>query len=147
MLRIKTDGEPSIVEIAWRVQVRRDITTTLAQTSVGGCQEIGAVERANGTVQAQLRAYYLDVQERISGTQLFPWMLQHSVWTVVRYQSDQRTKQTPYERTRGCRYESALLPFREVVMEKIADTDKVRGWQVGQCLGQSGLGRPCGQIK
>ena len=48
-VEIKTDGEPSIVEIA-----RRE---TLAQTSVGGHQEIGAVERANGTVQAQLRAY------------------------------------------------------------------------------------------
>ena len=59
---IKTDGEPRIVEIARRVQARRDKTATLAQTSVGGHHEIGAVERANGTVQAQLRAYYLDVQ-------------------------------------------------------------------------------------
>ena len=130
-VEIKTDGEPSIVEIARRVQARRDKTTTLAQTSVGGHQEIEAVERANETVQAQLRAYYLDVQERtkeriIAGTQLFPWMLRHSVWTVVRYQSDQRTKQTPYERTRGCRYESALVPFGEVVMAKIADADKMR---------------------
>ena len=130
-VEIKTDGEPSIVEVARRVQARRDKTTTLAQTSVGGHQEIGAVEHANGTVQAQLRAYFLDVQNRmhvriIPGTQLFPWMLRHSVWTVVRYQSDQRTKQTPYERTRGCRYESALVPFGEVVMAKIADADKMR---------------------
>ena len=130
-VEIKTDGEPSIVEVARRVQARRDKITTLAQTSVGGHQEIGAVERANGTVQAQLRAYFLDVQNRmqvriIPGTQLFPWMLRHSVWTVVRYQSDQRTKQTPYETTRGCRYESALVPFGEVVMAKIADADKMR---------------------
>ena len=130
-VEIKTDGEPSIVEVARRVQARRDKTTTLAQTSVGGHQEIGAVERANGTVQAQLRAYFLDVQNRIQvriipGTQLFPWMLRHSVWTVVRYQSDQRTKQTPYERTKGCRYESALVPFGEVVMAKIADADMMR---------------------
>ena len=41
-VEIKTDGEPSIV-------------TNLAQTSVGGHQEIGPVESANGTVQAQLR--------------------------------------------------------------------------------------------
>ena len=79
-VEIKTDGKPSIVEIARRVQARRDKATTLAQTSVGGPQEIGAMERTNGTVQAQLRAYYLDVQERmfarvIPGTQLFPWML------------------------------------------------------------------------
>ena len=130
-VEVKTDGEPSIVEIARRVQARRDKTTTLAQTSVGGHQEIGAVECVNGTVQAQLRAYYLDVQERmkvriIPATQLFPWMSRHSVWTVVRYQSDQRTKQTPYERTRGCRYESALVPFGEVVMARIADADKMR---------------------
>ena len=130
-VEIKTDGEPSIVEVARRVQARRDKMTYLSQTSVGGHQEIGAVERANGTVQAQFRAYFLDVQNRmqvrtIPGTLLFPWMLRHSVWTVVRYQSDQRTKQTPYERTRGCRYESALVPFGEVVMAKIADADKMR---------------------
>ena len=64
-VEIKTDGEPSIIEVARRVQARRDKTTTLTQTSVGGHQEIGAVERANGTVQAQLRAYFLDVQNRM----------------------------------------------------------------------------------
>ena len=48
-VEIKTDGEPSIVEVARRVQARRDKMTTLAQTSVGGHQEIGAVERANGS--------------------------------------------------------------------------------------------------
>ena len=141
-VEIKTDGE-----VARRVQARRDKTTTLAQTSVGGHQEIGAVERANGTVQAQLRAYFLDVQNRmkvriIPGTQLFPWMLRHSVWTVVRHQSDQRTKQTLYERTRGCRYESALVPFGEVVMAKIADADKMRAgkldsaWVKAVCVGR-----------
>ena len=130
-VEIKTDGEPSIVEIARRVQSRRDRTTSLAQSSVGGHQEIGAVERANETIQAQLRAYYLDVLNRlkvriIRDTLLFPWILRHSAWTVVRYQSDQKTKQTPYERTRGIRYESVLVPFGEVVMAKIADGDKFR---------------------
>ena len=75
-VEIKTDGEPSIVEVARRVQARRDKTTTLAQTSVGGHQEIGAVERANGTVQAQLRAYFLDVQNRNASQN-------HSRYTVV----------------------------------------------------------------
>ena len=78
-VEIKANGGRSIVDIARRVQVGRDKSTTLAQTSVGGHHEIGAVERANGTVQAQLRAYYQDVQERMKvriitgpGTQLFP---------------------------------------------------------------------------
>ena len=122
---------PALLRLREEYKLDETKITTLAQTSVGGHQEIGAVERANGTVQAQLRAYFLDVQNRmqvriIPGTLLFPWMLRHSIWTVVRYQSDQRTKQTPYERTRGCRYESALVPFGEVVMAKIADADKMR---------------------
>ena len=48
------------------------------------------------------------------------------------------------ERTRGCWYEAALVPLGEVVMAKIADADKIESRQAGQCLGQSGLGRPCG---
>ena len=70
-VEIKTDGGPSIVEIARRVRARRDKATTLAQTSVGRHQEIGAVERANGTVQAQLLAFYLDVQERMKERVIF----------------------------------------------------------------------------
>ena len=144
VVEIKADGEPSIVEIARRVQARRDKATTLARTSVGGHQELGAVERANGTVQAQLRACFLDVEERmkvrvIPGTQLFPWML------VVRYQSDQRTKQTPCERTRGCRYEGWYHLERWSRRRSLIVTNESR--QVGQCLGQSGLGGPCGQIE
>ena len=83
-------GEPSIVEIARRVQSRSDMTTILTQTNVGEHQDIGAVERSNGTVQAQLRAYNLDVQDRmkvrvIPGTELFPWMLRHQCgqWCVT----------------------------------------------------------------
>ena len=89
-VEIKTDGRPNIVEIARRVQSRRDMTTILTQTNVGGDQEIGAVERSNETVQAQLRAYNLDVQDRmkvrvIPGRQLFPWMLRHQCgqWCVT----------------------------------------------------------------
>ena len=44
----------------------------------------------------------------------------------MRYQAYQKTKQTLYERTRGSRYESALVPFGEVVMAKITDGDKLR---------------------
>ena len=44
-VEIKTDGQPSIGETARRVQSRRDRTTSLATSSVGGHQEIGAVER------------------------------------------------------------------------------------------------------
>ena len=96
VLRSRQMESPALLRLR-EEQARRDKMTTLAQTSVGGHQEIGAVERANGTVQAQLRAYFLDVQNRmkvriIPGTLLFPWMLRHSVWTVVRHQSDQRNK-------------------------------------------------------
>ena len=41
-VEIKTDGESSTVEITRRIQARRDKTTTLTKTSVGGPQEIGA---------------------------------------------------------------------------------------------------------
>ena len=60
----------------------------------------------------------------------------------MRHQSDQRTKQTPYERTRGCRYESALVPFGKVVMAKIADADKMRAGKLDSaCVKAVWVGR------
>ena len=71
-------------------------------------------------------------------------MLRHSVWTVVRYQSNQRTIQTPRERIKSCRYDSALVRFGE--MAKIADADKMRKGKLDSAW-LNGLGRPCGQVK
>ena len=83
---------PASSRLLVKYKARRDTTTTLAQTSVGGHHEIGAVERAT-VLPGRARTY--EKMRIIPGTQLFPWMLRHSVWAVVRYQSDQRTKQTP----------------------------------------------------
>ena len=47
----------------------------------------------------------------------------------------------------GCRYESAFVPFGEVVMAKIADADKMRAGKLDSAWDESGLGRPCGQIE
>ena len=124
-------GSPGIVEIARRVQVRRDKTTTLAQTRCwrsprdwsGGTREWNSAGAVASVLPGRARAHESENHSRYAVC--FPWMLRHCVWTVVRYQSDQRTKQTPHEKTRGCRYESALVPFGEVVMAKIADADQM----------------------
>ena len=60
-VEIKTNGEPSIVEVARRVRGRRDKTTTLTQTSVACHQEIGAVERTNGTNHSRYTVVSMDV--------------------------------------------------------------------------------------
>ena len=57
-VEVKTDGEAQHREIARRVHARRDKATTPVQTGVGGHQENGAVERANGMVQAQLASVF-----------------------------------------------------------------------------------------
>ena len=123
-VEIKTDGEPSIVEVARRG------TSSTRQNNDSGTNECWRSSRNwelwNVRMEQCRRSCHrisFYVQNRmkvriIPGTLLFPWMLRHSVWTTVRYQSDQRTKQTPYEKTRGCRYKSALVPFGEVVHGK-----------------------------
>ena len=60
----------------------------------------------------------------IPGTQLFPWMLRHSVWTVVRATSP--IKERNRLRMREQEVVDTLVPFGEVVMAKIADADKTR---------------------
>ena len=120
-VEIKTDGEPSIVEIARRVQARprqnndsgtNECWRSPRNWSCGTCEwnSAGAVA---SVLPGRARSYESEI---------------HSRCTVVSMDvaADQRTKQTPYERTRGCLYESALVPFGEVVMAKIADADKMR---------------------
>ena len=62
----------------------------------------------------------------IPGTELLSVDVVAPVWTMVRHLADQKSNQTSYERTRGCRYGSALVPLGEVAMAKIADADKLR---------------------
>ena len=96
-VEIKTDGSPALSrslegykpdltkQRLWHRRVLED-TKRLERWNVRMEQCRPSCER-----------HYLDVQERmkvivIPGTQLFPWMLRHSVWTVVPYQSDQKNE-------------------------------------------------------
>ena len=142
-VEIKTDGEPSIVEICSKGTSSDETKQRLwHRPSVGGHQEIGAVERANGTVQAQLRAYYLDVQDRMK-------VQNYSRYTVVsmdvaafcldggvRYQSDLK------ERNRLRMREQEVVDtkqrwhqFEKWSWRRLQDADKMRAGKLGQCLG------------
>ena len=130
-VEINTDGEPNIVEIARRVPSltrkkqrlwhRRvlEITKTLEQWNVRMEQCKRSCERFPG----RARTYESGNHSRYTVVSMdaAPFCLDGGAPPV-----QQRTKQTPYERTRSCRYESALVPFGEVVMAKIADADKMR---------------------
>ena len=126
-VEITTDGEPSIVEIARWAQARRNNDSGTNERwrsprnwSCGTCEWNSA-----GAVALPGRARSNE-SENHSGYTVVSMDVAAFCLTIVRNQSDQRTKQTPYERTRGCRYESALVPLGEVVMAKSADADKIR---------------------
>ena len=140
-VEIKTDGEPSNVEIARRVQARRDKTTTMAQTSVGGHQEIGAVERANGTVQAQLRdenhSRYAVVSRDVAAFCLDGGAL--PVRSKNETDSVRKNKRLSIRISVGTMWRSGH--------GENCRCRQNESKQAGQCLGQSGLGRPCGHIK
>ena len=80
-VEIKTDGEPSIVEIARRVQSRRDRTTMRAQTSVGGHREIGA-NPIRGRNRLRMRGQEaVDTSHRLCHLEKWSWRRLPS-WTA-----------------------------------------------------------------
>ena len=126
----------------WGAQHRRDCskgTSSTSQNNDSGTDECSLVTKKLELWNVRMEQcrlscerIYLDVQERIESENPFQV---HSCsygccgilfgWWCATSPIKERNRLRMRE-TRVCRYESALVPFGEVVMAKIADADKMR---------------------
>ena len=94
----------------------KSISLIVTATPKGSKGSLGRGERANLTIQGQLRAFREAVSMRYQ-TEIGPehvlmgWMVPHSAWVVDNFQV-KGTGRTPYRSIRSKDYTGEVVPFR-----------------------------------
>ena len=144
---LKCDQEPSTLDVA-RVVAARCSSTSLVviSTPKGSKGSLGRAERANYTIQSQIRALRAAASEYFGITigarhLLMPWIVRHASWVLNRFLIRGSGK-TPYRALRGKNYTQPLAAFGECVMYRDAEADPKKlelRWNDGIFVGKLDL--------
>ena len=141
---LKCDLEPSTLDVA-NVLINKCQSTVLTVTATpkGSKGSLGRGERANLTIQGQLRAFREAVSVKYKteiGTDhvLMGWMVRHCAWIVNHFQV-KSTRRTPYRSFRGKDYTGEVVPFGEVCLGRNHSEDGAKlnmRWMRGVFVGK-----------
>ena len=128
---LKTDGEPSMLQVQRHVKAKRAGTTIPMNPPAYNPQSNGAAERAVQEVTCQIRALKIGLQERIKakvGTNwaIMQWMIELAPVLINRCLVG-KDGRTPYRRLMGKDSAKGIVELGERVLAKIA-----RGRQSGR---------------
>ena len=126
---LKSDNEPAIVALQQAVKLMRvaraapcdaDRGTVLESSARGDSQSNGAAENAVREVEGMIRTWKLYIEEKLGQTLdnqhiLLPWLIQHAGTLITRYKIGKDGK-TAYQRLKGKKTSSRILPFGEKVL-------------------------------
>ena len=134
---LNCDQEPSTLDVA-NTLIKRCLTAT----PKGSKGSLGRGERANLTIQGQLRAFRQDVS-MIYKTEIGPdhvlmgWMVQHCAWVVNNFQV-KGTGRTLCRSIRGKDYTREVVPFAEICLGRNHSEDGAKlnmRWMRGVFVG------------
>ena len=116
---LKSDGEPAIRAVQEEVKRRRTENTLLENSPPGDSRSNGAAERAVKAVSEQVRVLRAGLQARLGmvlkgNHPVTTWLIQHAADCLNKYQVGEDGK-TAYERQRGRKCRTEVLPFGERV--------------------------------
>ena len=141
---LKSDQEEALKSL--RKQLRISVGLDLAEelSAVGDSKSNGKVERANQTIQGQIRTMKLQLENRIQAeipadAPIWPWLIKHSAATWSRFHVDKEGV-TPYRRIRGRNFTRPLAEFGEAVwyhMKQEGDAKLMPRWGDGIFLGMA----------
>ena len=121
-LELRTDGEPSLLELMRNVAEKRGGQTLLQRSPAYDSQSNGRVERAVRGVEELSRVLKIDFEARLNDTisvhdALFAWLIRHAVMclNIRQVRNDGRTS---FERQHGRPYRSEFQPFGARVLFK-----------------------------
>ena len=125
-VRLRSDGEPSIVALANAVATKRlkvdEQKVTVEQTPRYSSQSLGAVGAQQRILQGQTRTIRAATEKAIGdkvgpGHILWPWLARHCGFIVEMYHIKTNGR-TPHQDALGSKYSGTILRFAEVAMFK-----------------------------
>ena len=136
---LKCDQEPRTLDVA-NTLIKRCQSTNLMATATpkGSKGSSGRGERANLTIQGQLRAFREDVSVGYK-TEIGPdhvlmgWMVRHCAWDVNNFHV-KGTGRTPYRSIRGKDYTGEVVPFGEICLGRNHSEDGAKLNIEGGCV-------------
>jgi hypothetical protein len=145
-LRVRTDAEPAIMEVAREFSRRRmPCETVLETTAPHSPQSKGAVEAFIGKLGGTARLLREKLQSKyqvsiLNASPMFHWLVIYSAWALNRFQPMTTTGMTPVESIRGAPYTSDMSrAFGDIAMVRLpVPGPKLESrWHSGVLLGRT----------
>ena len=125
---IRSDGEPSIKDLADKVANMRAGETLLECSPAGDSRANGRAERAVQTVEKQVRILKLALDEAVGATSvahpIFTWLILHAADVLTKFKV-RPDGLTAYEYFNGRAYSGLMVDFGTLVLRK--SSAKVQG--------------------
>ena len=118
---LQSDQEPSVIDV--KHKARTHIPTKIVYESpVGDSIANGSIERANQTIQRQIRAIKDCFERQIGATtgldsSVLKWLVRHAAWTLTTFHVGSDGK-TAHQRIRGKPFNQHIAAFGEQILFK-----------------------------
>ena len=119
---LQSDQEPSIIDVKRKAGTHIPTEIVYEESAVGDSNANGSIERANQTIQGQIRAIKDDTERQIGATiglesSVLKWLVRHAAWTLTTLHvgSD---GETAHQRIRGKPFNQQIAAFGEQILFK-----------------------------
>ncbi|CAE8585279.1 unnamed protein product, partial [Polarella glacialis] len=114
------DPEAALRAVAEKIRAMRQKKTLIQEAPVRSPQSIGGVSRYQRSLQEQIRALRLQLQESLNSEigvedAIVTWMVRHAAWLLARF-APWREGAAPYTRHRGAPYRGKVVQFGEYAL-------------------------------
>ena len=151
-VRLRTDNEPSIMEIAKLVSKKREQETVVETTPRYSSASNGRAERTIQTIRKQMVTLKLAAESRYgfkltAGHAAWGWLARHAAWLIARYHV-KLNRRTAYSEVFEEEYRGSLVEWGETVLfrrprpehRKVGEETLRKGesgWERGIWLGKA----------
>ena len=125
---LQSDQEPSIIDFKHKAGTHIPTEIVYEESPVGDSNANGSIERANQTIQGQIRAIK-DYTERPIGatigldSSVLKWLLRHAAWTLTTFHVESDGK-TAHQRIPGKPFNQQIAAFGEEILFKPRKTTR-----------------------
>ena len=119
---LQSDQEPSITDVKHKAGTHIPTEIVYEESPVGDSDANGSIERANQTIQGQIRAIKDYTERQIGATigvdsSVLKWFVRHAAWTLTSFHVGSDGK-TAHQRIRGKPFNQQVAAFGVQILFK-----------------------------